>query len=331
MVETIRSVILVRSFTQNEFVAQVKVIRKNMMTLKGINPFCLVICPEADRYLSDEVMAEFIYTASQADKKFTVLNTSILSSRTTTPLINGVLSSNVKRVQKIQEEIAAPVAVVADGEVSCWPDFLTAVHATHSPNAVHSNGYHDYKRWIIKFARRGDAFSLRCLQQLIEEGVRVNPPLLGARRAVNLVLRVAIDGSPVFLHYSGCISSDNLDQILRSIPSGKVGTMIRDVNHRLDLSHVRMIVSAPAKGEEQPDNFDVSPIEFVKFELARKMTERMMLNIVAELAAIPHECAVCFEERPSERMMVLHGDTRHTICDICRKAIKICPFCRHDL
>jgi hypothetical protein len=369
MVETIRSVLLVRPFTRNEFVAQVQVIRTNMHLLQGITPFCLSICPDADKYLNDAVLAEFILAASQADKKFTVLATKILSSKTETPLLTEILTKNVERVRKLQAELKAPTITVSvipaadsssassassassvssassassasttEPPVTGWNDFLTEISWTaQRANEIHSAGRYDaYKRYIIKLAYRGDEFSRRCLQQLLIEGYKVNPPLLGERRALALVLRATRAGSAVDQHYSQLVKPNDLKHIRNTVPSGPVGLMLRDINR--DLSRVATAVRtrAHSKGnkhsdepvEERPSNFDDAPIAFVKFELAREMIREVRQKMTTEMAGILHECFICFEEVAANKMIALHGDPRHSICVTCRGPLTTCPFCR---
>lgn len=329
MVETIRSILLVRSFTRNEFVAQVRVIRDNMKLLKGITPFCLSMCPDADKYLNDDVISEFILSASQGDKKFTVLATSILSSKTSTPMMNEVLEKNIHRVQKLQEELKNTEENLPDNRaVTSWNDFLSEVKCTsNTANTIHSDGhYNNYKLWIIKLAYRGDNFSLRCLQQLLNEGYQVSPPLLGSRRATTLILRASRVGSNVFAHYSEGLQENYIKNIQSELPRGSVGTMLRDINR--DLSKV---VLREKESEERPGDFDSSPIEFVKFELAREMIREVKAKIKSEIATVLHECYICFEEIPSNKMVVLHGDPRHSVCESCRVPLQTCPFCRANL
>lgn len=352
MVETIRSVLLVRPFARNEFVAQIQVVRNNMLLLKGITPFCLSICPDADKYLNDAVLAEFILAASQADKKFTVLATSILSSRTSTPLLDDVLSKNIERVQKFQEELKAPpVSVIpaaansstsstepaasTEPPVTSWCDFLSEAGCSpQQANEVHSAGrYNTYKKWIIKLAHRGDEFSLRCLQQLLNEGSKVYPSLIGDRRATTLVLRASRPGSAVERHYSTNIHPKHIENLRRHLPEGHVGMMLRDINR--DLSKAAPVTKGAPRSkeapEERPSDFDASPIEFVKFELAREMIREVRQKIASEIATVLHECFICFEEVSGNKMVVLHGDPRHSVCVTCRGSLTSCPFCRAEL
>lgn len=330
MVDTIRNLFLVRSFTQNEFVARLQVIRNHKMQLRGITPLCLSICPDAEKYLSDDVLAEFILACSQADKKFTVLLTSILSSSTGTPMLNDILKKNIQRVQKLQDEIYQPAVEPANVEntpVTAWTDFLAEVNYTKSnAKAVHSKGYMNYKRWIIKLAYRGDDFSLRCLQQLLNEGYQVDPPLLGPRKARNIALRAAKENSAVLKYFSVGIRQSEVQHIRSVIPKDGVGTMLKDINR--DISKITNDVKDT---EKQPDDFDASPIEFVKFELARDIVHQVHSKMQSELDAIICECYICYEEVASHKMVVLHGDTRHSVCETCRIPLKSCPFCRANL
>jgi len=177
----------------SEFVSRVQIIRNNLQTMNGITPFCLLFCPDVASYLSDEVIAEFIYTAGQADKKFTVLLTSILSTKASTPLLDEIISKNHKRVQKVQESISSEPAENAWAEVAT----MSLNGHYHAPSTSFA-----YKSWIIRFARRGDEHSLRCLQKLISDSQTSSPAILGTRRIRLLILRASCRDSEVFAHYS---------------------------------------------------------------------------------------------------------------------------------
>lgn len=325
MVETVRSVLLPRQFTQHEFVGQLEVIRKSFKELKGITSFCLSIAPETERYLNDEVIAEFVLAMSRADKKFTVLSTSALNARTGTPLMNEVLEKNINRAQKIQEEIAAPVAKETE-EVTAWEDFLESVRCKPSTaNLVHSIGHWTYKKEIAKLAKRGDDYSLKCLRQLLEAGSQVYPPLLGGRKARNLILRATDQGSAVYNHYMGELRRGDVDHLRVILPDGAVGTLLRDLGR--DLSKATL----PKKKEQPPSDVDTTPISFVKFELVREIVQKAKLDMMKEIDELLHDCFICFEEVASNKMVTLHNDHRHSVCTTCRPQLSSCPFCRAEL
>jgi hypothetical protein len=326
MIAVVRSTLLDRPLSQKEFTGRVQIIRTNFQQLQGITSFCLSICPDAARYLNDDVLAELIVSMSQADKSFsknTILTTAALMSTTSTPLLDRIIQTNATRVSKLQSELKEPLDTNKE-VVDSWNCLLRDA-GCEKGNEIHSGGaYNTLRKRIITYAKRGDDFSLRCLNQLLEEGYDIKPPLIGQQRARALILRAADVGSDVFNHFMGELNEKVVEDIKRNFPKDYLGTLLRDITR--DISHVSFDDVSDA-AVQQPVEFT----EYIKFERARQLVVETENRIQQEIDAILRECYICFGDHPKNMMVTLHNDSRHEVCQTCRPQLHSCPFCRATL
>lgn len=61
------------------------------------------------------------------------------------------------------------------------------------------------------------------------------------------------------------------------------------------------------------------------------MIHEVQCKMKSELATVLHECYICFEDIPNNKMVILHGDLHHSVCETCRGPLRTCPFCRANL
>lgn len=90
----------------NNSIGSFAILKETLSKLEGIISFYLTIYPDADMYLNDEVFAEYILSASEnGDKKFTILNTGMLVSKTNTPELYKLLNKNISRVKQVHQKL----------------------------------------------------------------------------------------------------------------------------------------------------------------------------------------------------------------------------------
>jgi len=98
-------IIINENLSLNNFVSRLHILRNQIYTIKGILPFCLMISPYCDKYLSNESIAEYILNVSQhVDKKFVVLNTAMLVTKADTyPTLYALINKNIERIKSLQK------------------------------------------------------------------------------------------------------------------------------------------------------------------------------------------------------------------------------------
>ncbi|AYV80690.1 MAG: hypothetical protein Harvfovirus4_54 [Harvfovirus sp.] len=308
-----------RNYSVNNLVELLEQLRKEMFSLKGITTFCLLIYPDAEKYLCDEVVAEYILSVGGREKKYNVLNAIMLVTKTNTPNLVKVLEANMERMKKVQEKLVLDEKLDYEG---VWIKFLEQVKCVEKPNLIHSGKAHVYKQWIIKLASEGDEMHLEILKYFIFKGMEVIPELLGFRRTKTLILRAAEEGSAVMNHYqAGEVSKKQLRHLRANYFSSKSVTSVMLKDFHCDLS--ALSAYDVDQNHEKP-----AAIEFIKFEKARELMEEVMLNMYNNISKICTECPICFDEAKLEP---LHGDTRHGVCASCAASFTTCPFCRKPL
>ena len=353
--------------TPKAFAARLRAVHDSVATMGGgLTPFCLRISRDAERYLTDAALAEFVLAASQCsgnDRKFTVLLTTMFVSHAhATPRIDAVIAANTKRAAAFQAEMAA--TKVTDGVVpleGVWDDFVArAVHAISgtlscSSSSVAAAGFHvhdsvvseRFKAELVRFALEGSEQSLLRILALLEAAKHATKtPALGPRRASALLIHAAPRDSVVFAHFAQNYRPKELVNLLATGLRASERFLLNDATRPL---RPRKAVNSQSRkegvhgkgGSESEDESEgdatveaMTPddaIVFVKFELARERVVRELLALATTFDALPIECFICFEERAPAAMCVLHGETRHTVCSSCRPALKACPFCRATL
>jgi hypothetical protein len=330
MVEIMRSVILNGHYSMNEFVSRVKIIRDNVYNLKGITSFCLTISSSVERYLDDENVAEFILNVGYADKKFTVLLTNMLFSKTGAPKLIEIINSNIARTKKLHEKlIIQPSQSHSEGKsessdtstkqdsVDIWKEFLNAVSG--EPHLFSTRASLTFKEWLVKLANDDTEINIKYLDDLIQNGNKCG--ILGKRRATALVVRASSVGSEIETHFD---KSGNTRQLRAEMPKARtIRNLLKDITR--DITKLKEI-------EKTPTDYDSAPIEFIKFDLVREMIQQMKIETIKKFGDLIQECPICFEEiKDPKNKKALHGEARHFVCASCSTALRLCPFCRCDL
>ncbi|AYV83661.1 MAG: hypothetical protein Hyperionvirus9_78 [Hyperionvirus sp.] len=305
--------LLERNYSVNNFCMLMEKLRGGLFELKGVTTFCLLICPDAEKYLCDEVVAEYILGAAGGGKSC-VLNAVMLVSKTNTPQLKKLLGRNIERTVKVQRKLDLNL----EDDAVVWTTFLESVNCVNAANLVHSGKSGVYKEWIIKLASEGDAVHLELLKAFVAKGMEVSPELLGDRRTRTLILRAAPMDSMVMNYYKGGGKKSKHIENLRSNYGGSMS-----VSSRLLKDFFCEKISDDQKSDD--DEEKVGAIEFIKFEKAREIMEVVLFNMFESVGEICTECPICFE---TGKIMALHGDIRHGVCEKCVGALNTCPFCR---
>ncbi|CAF1493674.1 unnamed protein product, partial [Didymodactylos carnosus] len=121
VVQVIRQLILDREYSLKQFQATLTIIKEQNQQMNGLLPFCFEINPECQKYLNDQILAEYILTtANLKDKKFIVLTTSILCTNNdnNTPSLDQVLTNNIKRIEKLQNKLKIMTSTMKDNSIN---------------------------------------------------------------------------------------------------------------------------------------------------------------------------------------------------------------------
>ncbi len=328
------NMVCLREYAPREFVLRTSNVQTAVSELKGITSYCLMISPSCHRYLSDEVLAEFVLTASESDKKFTILMTEMLSSKIKPVMLMQALDKNITRVSELQKMMATP-SVPENKEIpeakeaeqvvvkkTIFADLLAQVggpHGFHSgPNRM------DFKKLVIRLARMGTEEAMQDLECLMRDSQTLISVPLGPRRIRSLICTVAPPDSVVFNKFVATnVTQSGLIYNARN-KTGDLGRMIRDLTR--DLSSASDTVEK-LKEHKTDEKFDSSPIDFLEFKLSREMVERVQKILKSN--SIPQDCPICMEE--GLELVPMHQEARHSVCKACFAHMKECPYCRHAL
>lgn len=315
IIETIKLAVY-ENLSMNNFVSRLDILRNQIYSMKGIIPFCLLISPYSDKYLSDESIAEYILNVSQqSDKKFVVLNTEMLSTKLNTyPVLFSLINKNIERIKLMRTNI-----IINDtnhtSEDDVWHQFLTSVGCVKEPNLVHSGKSHIYKKWLIQLAQKDDP---ELLDHFINKGTKVYPPLLGYRKAVVLIIRSVSQKSKVFDKFATNSIISNYKSIMGGYQYSKNSSskVLKDI--LCDISSIREYDAQDTNSE--------GIIEFVKFDKAKELIQIILQELHDKIIEIDKECPICFEN--IVELKPLHNDIRHGVCVSCSIKFDTCPFCR---
>jgi hypothetical protein len=309
-----------RHIGKDAFTTQLTLIRTEIKAMHGIIPFCLLICPSADRYLTDKNIAEYIYASSKADRKFAVLSTQILVSNASCANLHQILNKNITRIKTTLDKLKLPEPSSANNShigqsniISMWPSYLTATNGTHFHAGDCSKVF---KEWLLKYAKDGSENSMHILVDLVENAQHIKSPVLGHRKCRSLILRASAENqlSYVFKHFAKDLREDDILNMLAAKPSGHKYQCLRDGMRKLE--SLPKIVQT---------TFVDNPIEFVHFELAREKVKQIITIIQKALDLLPFECYICFV---GTTPIPLHGELRHAVCESCAPKLISCPICR---
>jgi len=320
MTETYKILLAEKCFSVNGFITKLNIIKNNINSMNGILPFCFTICPPSVKYLTNESIAEFILTCVLNNTSKKVLSTSLMvSSSTTYPNLSSVLEKNNARAEEIQRNLLSSSNISKDVD-KVWYDFLSNTNSTTCPYLLHSKPMEiaNFKLLLVKYAKSGTEDDLHILRGLIDKASNVNSPIIGLKRARNIILLFAPVDSAVFNYYGG-----NINEISNNgISNRKSYQVIRDALQQLDSSKTH---------EMYRTTESIVKIEFIPFELACEIRTKTYISIQDGLASIKMECPICMEDIEQHDIIALHDDVRHFVCRTCRPQLHDCPFCRKSI
>jgi hypothetical protein len=334
-----------REHSLNNFVERLTLLCDHIFKFNGIIPFCLLISPSSDKYLSDETIAEYIYTVSSGnkkDQKFATLNATMLVSKTEMPNLYKLLNSNIDRINNSQKELDIDKSIYdPDSDPDSdnqdynyiWDKFLVETGCINAPNMIHSGKSSIYKQWIIKLAQMDN---VDLLKAFISNGQKVHPPLLGSKRTQTLIIRAIKPDSDVFAYCTNISPSIkyNYSKIISDykFSKSKTAKILRDlVRNMHDVNYYGNKSTNEENNEDDVNDIgiDNSIIEFVKFEKAKEIVQINIEQLMKSIIEIKIECPICFET--CDKLEELHFDIRHGVCSSCSLNLSTCPFCRVNL
>ena len=320
MTETYKILLAEKCFSVNGFITKLNIIKDNINSMNGILPFCFTICPPSVKYLTNESIAEFILTCVLNNTSKKVLSTSLMvSSSTTYSNLSSVLEKNNARAEEIQRNLSSSSNISKDID-KVWYDFLSNTNSTTCPYLLHSKPVEiaNFKLLLVKYAKSGTEDDLHILRGIIDKASNVNSPIIGLKRARNIILLFAPVDSAVFNYYGG-----NINEISNNgISMRKSYQVIRDALQQLDRSKTH---------EMYRTTESIVKIEFISFELACEIRTKTYISIQDGLASIKMECPICMEDIEQRDIIALHDDERHFVCRTCRPQLHDCPFCRRSI
>ena len=309
----------------HDFCHRMVELHKHIKTINGLLPFCLLLSPDSERYINEEILAEFIITASEDAQKNTLLGSSMfVTAMKGTPRINRILANNIQRIQKLKNDLST---AAGSNEGNAWENFAKQIKFTHNNPQTSVL----FKQAIIGYAQNNDMKSIRELmegQPRYTSNTAANRekreyPILSDRRILNLVLRVIPDDSPIFADVSRGRSKTDIQVVRHCIPQSKKYQILRDVLGILHIQNTQNI-------EGDTNDYSVEDhmghqMEFINFEHA-KLISRDAEEFIRAILTDYSECPICYQK--TNRYIKLHNEPRHVVCESCRKKIKECPFCR---
>lgn len=320
------------------FTERLKCIHEQIRTVHGILPFCLLISPSSEQYLTEANLAEFIFTISKNkdNLKGTTLQLPMLSSHMETPLISNAIHMNLQRIANALE-LSVSVSVSAYKKDQ-GDQADQAVHKLDVDLLWNSfKPYADeYKKVIMKYAIHGTHEYVDVLCAFIEK-MDVQPnPLLGRRRSITLILRVCDSDSAIFQHFSQFRHPKDIINFKQCLPKSGKWQCLRDYMKGKQLPALPVVYDSYKI--EKADNEPIHPIEFIPFERAREIVAVVRSLIQQHIDQLQEECPICFDVLAvGQSLVALHGDVRHGVCGQCENLLMNggyeaeCPFCRQDL
>lgn len=355
--ETVK-LVLDRQYSMGDFVSRLEMVKTEIYKLKGVTAFCLTLAPACEKYLTDEVLAEFILRAGKADKKFTTLQTSILVANSRATGLDEIIARNVERTQNLHKSAADEKKQLVDAKSdlkneeapievadTTFADFLVTCNIAGHPNLICSNGnWSRYRQLLVRLALQGGKDAVRRLQSTIDEAQKGTPTPLCPRRSFNLIIRVAHADSEVLKHFSTQVSQPTQVRATAGHVTGHLGTLIKDARRDISLmpppaprppKRSLSVASVDAQFDEDDlqaradlENQIAAPIEFLKFELARQLVSEVQAVLQSRRSSLL-ECPICYDQ--AQQLQALHGDRRHGVCNSCKSKLDLCPFCREQL
>jgi hypothetical protein len=243
----------------------------------------------------------------------------MVSSSTTYPNLFSVLEKNNARAEEIQRNLSSSSNTSKDID-KVWYDFLSKANSTTYKLSLHSKPIEiaNFKLLLVKYAKSGTEDDLHILRGLIDKAFDKYSPIIGSKRARNIILLFAPIDSAVFNYYGGNINEINNNGISKR----KSYQVIRDALQQLDCSKTH---------EMYRTTESIVKIEFIPFELACEIRTRTYISIQDGLASIKSECPICMEDIEQRDIIALHDDERHFVCRTCRSQLDDCPFCRRSI
>jgi hypothetical protein len=309
--------IALKTYTQgghigaNAFHSLLQTVKSTVFPLKGVLPFCLVLCPTTT--LNDDRLAEIWMTSCENENKSSVLDFAALSCNNT-PLIDKMLHDinfEIKIAREEAEALREEHKRAEKKQEFTEEDLEERYQALFRlPKGHHwFSGEHiqEFGRIIYALVADGSLENLPLLQY-----IETNCNILSRRRLVTLICRLTKQGSPLYRHYS----TQGHTQCRYIPPEAR--------NWACQL--VWQLKGA------QPDfscinKVDVyEKIQFIPFERAVELvsTVNQSIGLIQD-----SECRICFED--VSNFVNLHEDRRHRVCNLCAPKLTQCPFCRQEL
>jgi hypothetical protein len=308
-----------------DFVRRAVAIREQMRTTSDLLTLCYIIAPDTERYLDEDVLAEFLLACADpgapgaAGQRYTV-GGGLLVGHVGCARLHNIVRQNVARAEK-QQAAAEPVI----------ERLANAAEARRATPAE-----------IVACAAKGTTEAAALLMRAMEAPWRSNT--LCNRRVRSLILRACPVGSVVEDMFRDFHTNHTLAEMRRQMPkpSHYITRLLRDATaqpqpQRLALPTEITGAEAAAVAAVQDatvEDATLPTVQFVPSSISRVRASAVTRVITAVVEDGP-ECPVCFEASETQ-LETLHNERRHQVCRTClgmlrREEEPACPFCRADI
>ena len=306
--------------TINSFSKELITLSEQINQIKSLTSFCKMCCPTLN--FSDELLAELLLQSqsqssspsssqspSQSDQ-YKVMNVSFSDQELPTPLLNKKFNTILQKLEETKQTIQ-------DQKKSFQQCQDLLQHTLNSYEKIKTN--HIFSKEYLE-PSLSLVFSLCSMDSLdglsILEYLFQHPELvgMGTKRLKAFCFRSTPENSELESYWKKTY------KYYHNIVSFK--PKANKCANRL-LWECLQRNNGEGHALNKKENSEEGLLYFIPFQLIRQKDEKM-IDIIKHLK-FETDCPVCLE---NTKLVALHKDYRHAVCQSCKMKINTCPFCR---